>query len=38
MVDKDIQNKLLSKRILRTDPFENMSWIDEYFPTWISDL
>lgn len=38
MIDKSIQNILLSKRILRTDPFENITWTDEYFPSWISNL
>lgn len=38
MIDKSIKRILLSKRILRTDPFENITWTDEYFPSWISNL
>lgn len=38
MVDEKIKGLLLSKRILRSDPFEDVTWVNEYFTQWIDNL
>lgn len=38
MVDENLKRIFLSKRLLRNDPFKDVTWINEYFPSWISNL